>query len=425
MASEEVIKTLNILILTSDLYPYFNANSEIVYRIAKELKQKHNCEISILGYNQVASSSFPDTAFGFHTIRMKSVTEYHRISLTTSSKVLKRLKLLMHPKSLRYYLRLRSGDKFNLVKEYQSQILKALQHKKFDCIVGFMEPKETLLAISNLKLQIPYIAYKLDPWSTNFQYVGNIEERHMEEIADAGASRIIVTDLIKKDYEDYASPDTLCKLETAEFPNIIKYNDRTKSAIFEEGKIHCVFAGGLYKDIRDPKYTIGLFQHFNDDRLVFHIFGCQYGGQVLPDSLPSNIIYHGQVSSDEAMTYMQSADILVNIGNTVSNQMPSKILTYISLGKPILNIVKNPQCPTLRYTEKYPLALNIVETPEVQQEDVERVRGFISTTHKKSIPFEKIKELYDTCTPEYVGNRLYNIICEVIKEKEYDGTAEV
>lgn len=399
--------------LTNDLYPYLNANSEIVYRIAQELSRKNNCEISILGYNRVGSHSFPNPPFRIRTIRMKTVTDYNRIILTTHCAILRMLKFLIRPKCLRYHLRRKAGDRCCLVKEYQSHILRELRKRKIDCIIGFTEPTDTLRALSGLNLQIPYISYKLDPWSTNYRVIDKLQARFAEETTDARASRIIVTEAIRRDYENCAIAGVFDKIETMEFPNIIKYSNIGFGG-FEKGKIHCVFAGTLYARIRNPEYAVKLFKQFNSNSVVFHIIGPQYEGSCLADPLPSNIIYHGAVSSDKAMAYMQSADVLVNIGNTVLNQMPSKILTYISLGKPIINIVKSPMCPTLPYLEKYPLALNVLETSAVQYNDVERVRDFIIAKHKDALSFEVIEKLYNTCTPKYVGNRLYEIICEVV-----------
>ena len=68
--------------------------------------------------------------------------------------------------------------------------------------------------------------------------------------------------------------------------------------------------------------------------------------------------------------------------------------------------------------EKYPLGLTILETPEPTEDDVNRVRNFILANKGKRIPFEKIKELYYDCTPEYVGGKVYEIICKVVEENK-------
>lgn len=412
---------MKILFVTNDLYPYLNANSDIVYKIARELVTHHHCSLSIIGFNRTKDVVFQKPDFPVEELRIKSVTDYFRITINNQGNPIMRiLKYSVHPKTFMYYIRRKMRDEFSLEKEYQDEIKRVAKNERFDAIVGFMVPNDTLIAIARLNLNIPFIAYKLDPWSTHYQNIGNIKERELEIEVDKKASRIIVTNLIKADYETYSSEDILRKLIILEFPNIIRAESKERVEAFHDDKIHCVFSGGFYREIRSPQYTLELFKKLqcDNENILFHIIGHDFGDNVFPEILPPNVICHGRMSSEEAMKYMQSADILVNVGNTVLNQMPSKILTYISLGKPILNIVKSPRCPTLPYTEKYPLALNVIETPEVKQEDVDRVKDFIFTSRGKQLPFEEIKEKYYTCTPEFIGKQLYDVICEVIKEKK-------
>ena len=58
---------------------------------------------------------------------------------------------------------------------------------------------------------------------------------------------------------------------------------------------------------------------------------------------------------------MADADVLINIGNSVPVHMPSKTLEYINTGKPMVNFYKFADCPTLYYTKRYPLCLNLYE----------------------------------------------------------------
>ena len=49
----------------------------------------------------------------------------------------------------------------------------------------------------------------------------------------------------------------------------------------------------------------------------------------------------GRVSHTVAIQYMSEADFLLNIGNSISSMVPSKIFEYISTGKPIISIYSN------------------------------------------------------------------------------------
>ncbi len=409
----------SILIVTDWLYPYLNANSEIAYRIAYFLHDSFNIKISILGFNPVSELSFPRIRVGFDHISVVALERLDQIVKSNPKKINRICKIAIDSSCRRYYLNCKLGRRNALGIEYKHALNSLLKKQKYDCLIGFMNPKASLFALSHIIKEIPFVAYKLDPWSSHY----NIKQKELaqqdERKADLKAAAIITTDLIRKDYPKTTPVEILNKISVLNFPNVIDFKSLNDQRFISQPKeIHCVFAGGLYKDIRNPEYTLKLFARLKDSKIVFHIFGKQYGSENMLETLSENVTWHGRVTSDEALGYMQSADVLVNIGNTVLNQMPSKILTYISLGKPILNIIKDPNCPTLPYMEKYPLALNILETPEPTKEDIARVRDFILTNRGKHIPFETIKELYYDCTPEYVGGKVYEIICKVVEESK-------
>lgn len=404
------------MIVTNILYPNLNANSEIAYRIGRALRSDHGCDVTIMGYHKTAKKTIPPDPDGMKTVSIRAMTDFQRIFLTTPNRWIRLAKLAVRPRSMRLYFAIRSGNLYGYSDSYLSAIREEIKKESYDCILGFSEPPSVLVALSRMKEIIPFISYRLDPWATNILYSGSENIRNDELRSDSAAAAIIVTDLIRRDCEKYSTPEILKKMIPLEFPNILRQKLSKKAVSFEPGKTHCVYTGVLYKDIRNPSYTVSLFGNLSGDGIVFHIFGLLSSDDLLPNPLPENVIYHGSVDSDTALACMQAADVLVSIGNTIANQMPSKILTYISLGKPILNLVKTPECPTLPYLKKYPAALNITETNTPLPEDVERAREFIQSSRGLSIPFEEIEKMYETCTPAYVGQRVYDIISKVVEE---------
>jgi len=79
--------------------------------------------------------------------------------------------------------------------------------------------------------------------------------------------------------------------------------------------------------------------------------------------LNKRIFLHGKVSREMAVRAMQSADILVNIGNTNPFQEPSKIIEYASTGKPIINITSISEDSSALALEKYPAVINVLCQP--------------------------------------------------------------
>ena len=409
-------KHKTILMVTDGLYPYLNANSEIVYRIANILQRDYLCDINILGVAKDLDKAIPNNSM-FKTLYIITMATLNKILKEDSSKLIRILRMISHPKCLRYMI-FQKYDYDNAERrEYRNAIQHAIKKVKPDCIIVFFAPRNALRAMADIKTKIPFISYKLDPWRGNYYLRGREKANEEERKADMAAAAIITTDLIRKEYERETTQQILDKIHELKFPNIVNYENGLMT-LEDTSTINCVFAGALYKNIRNPVFTIKLFEKLRGEKCQLHIYGKSYVESGIPQCLPENVYNHGFVPSDEALAYMQSADVLVNIGNTVLNQMPSKLLTYISLGKPILNIIKDPNCPTIPYLEKYPLALTILETEVPTEEDIKIVREFILESKGQHIPFEEIRQMYYDCTPEYVGGKVYEIICKVIEESK-------
>ena len=117
-------------------------------------------------------------------------------------------------------------------------------------------------------------------------------------------------------------------------------------------KIIISYFGVLYKGIRNPKKLLDLIKNIATidnktfQKIELHFFGDQI--QCLDDfedfnSMKEKIFFHKMLNKETALSAMKKSDILINIGNKTSYQLPSKIVEYVSLKKPILNIcsIKN------------------------------------------------------------------------------------
>ena len=405
-----------ILFLTNELYPNLNANSEIAYRIARYLQANYDCDITMMGYIRSSEESVPLDPSGLNSIIIHSLSKYFSLHSRYHTPFDRIIHYVQYPDCFMFFLRRKFRDNYAECKEIEKELKRAIKHQKYDCILAFSFPYATLQALTRVKTDIPFIAYKLDPWSNN--YILECKQCHIidEQNADLAAAAIITTNLIEKEYN--ATCEISQKTVVLNFPNIINYGNESENLFCDSNHIHCLFAGKFYQSIREPQYTFDLFERLLGKRIILHIFGPFYGDFLPEGELPQNVIYHGSLSSDEIILYMQSADVLVNIGNTIPNMMPSKLLTYFSLGKPVLNIIKNRECPSLPYMEKYPLGLSVLETDEPTLEDVKRVEQFILYNKGRSIPFDTVKELYYDCTPEYVCGKVYEIISKVVKDKK-------
>ena len=117
---------------------------------------------------------------------------------------------------------------------------------------------------------------------------------------------------------------------------------------------------------------------------------------MLTENNYANIHYLGKKSQGEIKEIYKMTDVLVNIGNLIINQIPSKIFEYISTGKPIINIYKTLKCPTLKYTKKYPLCLNIYEEDmkSCPEKAVKIIDDFIRKTRGRYLSSQEINEMF-------------------------------
>ena len=107
-----------------------------------------------------------------------------------------------------------------------------------------------------------------------------------------------------------------------------------------------------------------------------------------------------------ALQAMADADILINIGNSVPVHMPSKTLEYINTGKPVVNFYKMQDCPTLYYTNRYPLCLNLSEQDPDLDAAADRFMSFCLENKGKTVDRAYIESEYADCTPEYIAGKI-------------------
>ena len=79
--------------------------------------------------------------------------------------------------------------------------------------------------------------------------------------------------------------------------------------------------------------------------------------QHYPD-LRDKVLLLGKVPHCEAVNSMLSADCLVNVGNSTSYQLPSKLIEYMATGNPILNISSISDDLSSKMLQNYPGGYN-------------------------------------------------------------------
>ncbi len=145
---------------------------------------------------------------------------------------------------------------------------------------------------------------------------------------------------------------------------------RTKRAMEANttNRIRLVYVGTLYRSLRSPDCLLRLFAkllaHDPDAPLELHFYGdassCASSFSPHRQLMGANIFLHGLVEQQRAMAAMQQASILVNIGNMTTYQLPSKVVEYLAMNKPIINMVFSADDSSAAFFDSFGGVINIV-----------------------------------------------------------------
>jgi hypothetical protein len=169
------------------------------------------------------------------------------------------------------------------------------------------------------------------------------------------------------------------------------------------GPLRLVFVGTLYRNFRSPDFLLDFFHALEEETgrpMELHFYGelhdCADCFGRYPESVGRRVLLHGPVGRAEAYRAMLGADLLVNIGNDTRYQLPSKVVDYASTGGPVINVVRSDEDSSVRFFERYPAALTLVDHGNgVTPAQVRAVRDFIQAHAGRRVPPSQLRWLDD------------------------------
>ena len=295
----------------------------------------------------------------------------------------------------------------------KKEIQRACKAKKYDLIVVGSNPFFLALGVSKANVCPRKIWYQMDPHSDN----GMIRSKLMKREKKAEAFVFEHMDKVFVQPSSYTSiiKELQERIAKKVFPTRFPLVDPSISAVanrtyFKKDTINCVYAGALMLPIRRPDFMFRLFSLFSNQSIHLYVW-C---GNLTDDKkkemtsmMPSNVTYCGSLPQSEMQMVLAGADFLVSLGNTVTNQLPSKLLDYISLRKPIINIYKTDDCPTRHILSGYPLSISISETEDASDAAF-RIEQFIQDTLGQQADSTTIEENYHDYLPNVVAEYILN-----------------
>lgn len=418
---------MKVLFVTTNHFPFDGTCSNILNILLsqKVFSDDKNLEISVLASKEKYDEPYFETINKIGIYRVLSWTLLNRNNFisTLKNNPIKGVNGLASRLLLHFDIKYNKKHYYdkNTYKVYKNEIKKIDKDNKFDVIVSISGRYDATFAVSDYleKNSRRFVFYQVDPLETNKSFKrDSLFERQQRELQIHRISRKVLTTPIilkeKQGNKNYSSRD-LDKILSIEFPLVSpKMTQDLSEARDNDCKnnpIVCMFLGTIYGGVRDPKYTLRLFKEVVGEDVELHLVGVNendipsaYGGPAIK--------CFGRQSIEVCTRMVENADFLVNIGNTVENQVPSKIFDYISSGKPIINICKSNNCPSLNYLVKYPDVLNIVEDEDRFFEHVKQLCEYINRYHSR-IPKDVIMKLFGNCTPEYCSRIVYETLYEI------------
>lgn len=286
-------------------------------------------------------------------------------------------------------------------------------------VIGVHKPYEAIYGayLAAKRISIPYYAYFLDPLVGGYQsdILGKkkLEERTIryERNLISYARSAIFMNSHKNDVLKRFPRTEQERLFFLGPPLLRKHQQKHIKKEKKTDKKIVIYAGSVYEDIRNPRYIIQAFRYVKSAKLIMYV---PDPGTWLNEYLNPNVILHEGISHEEIVRIMDDADALLNIGNSNSLFIPSKIIEYLNMEKPIISTYRVDDDTCLPYIERYPAGLSIDERFEDIKSAARKIDSFLMET-EVDISFEKITELFYINTPKAFTDI---IISNVVKEKD-------
>lgn len=371
-----------VLFVIEKFYPKNTAILNCLEPIFAEMKS-NNIEIDVMTYRQDMEDSVFEIINGINVIR---VNDYYNL---IKSSILKKTVLRLTRKLFLKSKMIHVGKKL-------------LKKNKYDCIIAcsypFLMEEITYKICKNTKCT--FISYQFDPFYNNMilDKDKQAERLKLELKVLKNADRIF---LPHENYEENLLTE-LKVLKKKYYPldfALIKEKkiSPNKSSL---STINFVFTGTFYKDIRTPYFMLDFVKNIHFD---YHIDLYYISDETINNELLNyQRLFNGKLSlyrnksKEECDKALEKANIIINVGNLIANQTPSKVFEYISLGKPILNFYTNKNDTSKKVLKNYPLVLNVFK--DYDEEDILNFIEFCKENKNKILDFKEATKNYKTAS---------------------------
>ena len=400
---------MRILFVSATLPPEGTATANIVGNLMIELKNRGN-SVSGLTFKSCIRDAEVSIWNGVDIIYANYVREYGYKSCSIFDDFVKGKRKIydwLHKSPKRPYRELAVKSLLKAMNEMDAG-------NAYDIVIAVAAFYDTVEAVRRYKnkyqgnSKAKYIFYQVDPLEENRafsqideQWLDRYENDIYEQADHVFTTREIYVAKEKKQWN-------LGNVTAVDFPCVnLKMAGLNSSIVKSKNEIRCVYAGLLNEQVRDATRILEILSRIRNPQIVFYFIG-QGQEELLhkysENTLRGRLHILGSMPAKECEEWLLSADALLIIGNNATNQVPSKVFSYMSYGLPIIATCKAPDCPSVPYLEIIPNAIIIREDDFKENIDTLalQIEGFIMKHKNTRLSSEQIGKYAFKYTPEHI-----------------------
>jgi len=305
----------------------------------------------------------------------------------------------------------------SLAKQYAEEIGNLIKGEDDVKVIASYTPLEAVYGMYLAKKKYPQlkcIYYSTDTLSNEKGNSGFLplryrewQGRRWEKILFSVCDKILIMECHQKHYQDSFFESFQHKIAIVNFPLL-------SPAAFIQDKSEMtgipviVFAGTLYKKLRNPQFACDLFTSISRSQNIKVVFMGSGDCDDILDQTRKNMggsfEYLGMQPHQVADKNIKEADYLLSIGNAESAMAPSKIYEYMSTGKPIIHFYTYEKDPCIVPFKDYGNALIIREGDKDAEK---RLQSFL--TSRTVLPFLEVAKKFPLSVPDYTADVIQNV----------------
>lgn len=414
----------HVVFITDSYHPHPSAGGVCCSNVAEEMSRKHRVTVICLKTRDAQPDS--EEHLGQRVVRVSH--KWWDVRLRTREYLEKRrtlhhlYSLLLNGIRLRQYLRTffsRVSIDSDLVRAYSSA-LDSLG-EPVDAVIPICYPMEAVVAAmeyTKSRDKVKLVPYLFDPFVESRTLHRSAWNKSIKRNSHIGLEK----QMLEQSYRVFCAPhlyDHLTSLGvlpesvvSTEQP-LLKRNAYASTPATETGPTIMTYTGVFDRHIRNPTYLLRAMQIVlasSDSELHLYTKGnCESMIARFAKST-RGLIVHGSVPKQEADEAVAESGVLISVGNIDNLQVPSKVIEYISTGKPIIHFHSAADDAIIEILRNYPLGLCLRQDESALLGNARDCILFCRENHGKSMSFDEVEKIYYRSTPRFVADQILSEI---------------